>query len=53
MVIGGEGVVRVALCHCDWQVGCRVGSAVPLGLAGRACVGSVVPLGVRSVAELA
>ena len=38
-MIGGEGVVWVALRHCDWQVGCRVGSAVPLGLAGRAFCG--------------
>ena len=36
VVIGGQGVVWVALCRCDWWGGRRVGGAVSLGLLGRA-----------------
>ena len=39
IVIGGEGVLWVAVYRCDWRVGCCVGSAVPLGLVGRASCG--------------
>ena len=35
----GERVVWVALCRCDWRARRRVGSAAPLGLAGRASCG--------------
>ena len=30
VVIGGESVVWVAQCRCDWRVGRRVGGAAPL-----------------------
>ena len=44
MGIGGEGVLWVALCRCDFAEERAMGSVAPLGLAGRASWGSAVPL---------